>query len=144
MVADVEANWKRANGEVRHGFAHSLFSEIVFDLDSQQITGFKLKPWAEPFLQVRAGILERTALLPEGSSVQAVRWLSPQDAESLVLQCRQRNPSTRQKVARNRLSRAERNTEIVRRYQAGESTSALAHESGVSERRIRHIIERNG
>jgi hypothetical protein len=42
-------------------------SEIVFDLDTQQITGFKLKPWAEPFFQVRAGILERTALLPEGS-----------------------------------------------------------------------------
>ena len=38
--------------------AHSLFDEIIYDLDEKRIVGFKVKPWAEPFLQLRAALLE--------------------------------------------------------------------------------------
>lgn len=38
------------------------------------------------------------------------------------------------------LSAYERNAEIVRRYRAGESVISLAREFGVSDRRIRYIL----
>jgi hypothetical protein len=66
MLADTGANWERATNEDRQAFAQSLFSEIVFDLDTRQIAGFKLKPWAEPFLQVRVEFNLRTVMAPEG------------------------------------------------------------------------------
>lgn len=39
-------------------------------------------------------------------------------------------------------AKRDRNAEIIRRYRAGESTIALAQEFGVSDRRIRRIIQR--
>jgi len=42
----------------------------------------------------------------------------------------------------NHKSHAERNAEIIRRYQAGESSAGLAREFGVSDRRIRRIVQR--
>jgi hypothetical protein len=38
--------------------AHSLFDEIVYDLDRQRIVDFKIKAWAEPFLVLRAALYE--------------------------------------------------------------------------------------
>ena len=38
------------------------------------------------------------------------------------------------------LSRSERNTEILQRYLAGESTAGLAREFAISDRRVRYII----
>ena len=38
--------------------AHSLFDYIVYDLDAQRIVDFRLKPWADRFLTIRAGIYE--------------------------------------------------------------------------------------
>jgi hypothetical protein len=37
---------------------HSLFDEIVVDIDTRRITSFKLKPWAEQFLIVRASLYD--------------------------------------------------------------------------------------
>jgi hypothetical protein len=53
MINDKVTNWESASNEDRHAFAQNLFSELIFDLGTRQIVGFKLKPWAEPFLQVR-------------------------------------------------------------------------------------------
>ncbi len=54
MLADMGSRWEESSNEDKQAFAQTLFSEIVFDLDTHQITGFALKPWAEQFLQVRA------------------------------------------------------------------------------------------
>ncbi|MCC7205993.1 MAG: helix-turn-helix domain-containing protein [Anaerolineae bacterium] len=42
------------------------------------------------------------------------------------------------------LAKPERNAEIVRRYGAGETLSALAKHFGVSEQRVWRIIRRDG
>jgi hypothetical protein len=36
------------------GLAQNLFEYIVYDLDLQRITDFRLKPWADRFLTLRA------------------------------------------------------------------------------------------
>ena len=38
-------------------------------------------------------------------------------------------------------SPVERNREILRRYLAGESSADLAHEFGISDRRVRYILK---
>jgi hypothetical protein len=40
-------------------------------------------------------------------------------------------------------SNAQRNCEIVRRYLGGESSGSLAHEFGISDRRVRFIVQRD-
>ncbi|MCC6974571.1 MAG: hypothetical protein IT322_11235, partial [Anaerolineae bacterium] len=54
LLADMGSQWQEANNEDKQALAQTLFSEVVFDLDTHQITGFALKPWAEQFLQIRA------------------------------------------------------------------------------------------
>lgn len=53
MINDMGTSWAAASNEDKRAFAHNQFTEIVFDLDTRQIVGFKLKPWAKPLLQVR-------------------------------------------------------------------------------------------
>lgn len=38
--------------------AHSLFDEIVYDLDGRRMVDFKVKAWGEPFLMLRAGVYQ--------------------------------------------------------------------------------------
>ena len=60
--------WEKADDDGRQLLARGLFDEILFDLDEQRMTDFKLKPWAEQFLVIRglqAGA-EGTALPPAG------------------------------------------------------------------------------
>ena len=53
MVADLIQSWHEANPETRRSLAHSLFEEIIYDLDEQRIVDFKLKPWAELLMQLK-------------------------------------------------------------------------------------------
>src|SRR5262249_21353241 len=54
MLSDMGGNWDGSSSEDKQAFVQTLFSEVVFDLDTHRITGFALKDWAEQFLQVRA------------------------------------------------------------------------------------------
>jgi DNA invertase Pin-like site-specific DNA recombinase len=54
ILADMGNKWEDASPEDKQGFVKTLFSEIVFDLDTYQITRFTLKGWAEQFLQLLA------------------------------------------------------------------------------------------
>ncbi len=38
--------------------ARSVFSYIVYDLDTRRITDFRLKPWADRFLVLRAALYQ--------------------------------------------------------------------------------------
>jgi DNA invertase Pin-like site-specific DNA recombinase/cell division septum initiation protein DivIVA len=58
QLSDAQKNWHDASSADRQAFAHNLFEEIIYDLDTRRITAFKLKPWAESFLQLRVGIAE--------------------------------------------------------------------------------------
>ena len=57
-IADAQKNWHTANNIDRQAFAHSLFEEIVYDLDTRRIVSFKMKSWAESFLQLRVALAE--------------------------------------------------------------------------------------
>ncbi len=56
MVNRLKKFWDITEGEDRRLLAHSLFDEIVYDLDEQRIVDFKIKLWAEPFLILRAAL----------------------------------------------------------------------------------------
>ncbi len=53
MFTEMGSEWDEASNEDKQGYAQSLFSEVIFDLDTHRITSFKLKPRVEPFLQVQ-------------------------------------------------------------------------------------------
>lgn len=99
--------WESCSDEARQILAKGLFDEIVFDLDSERITNFKLKPWAQQFLLVRgyqceaigsnvppAGI-EPAPLPPEGNALSAELWGRQHGRNAtliLVAICRRRKP----------------------------------------------------
>ncbi|WP_119072011.1 recombinase family protein [Aggregatilinea lenta] len=50
--------WEMSSNEDKQGLTRSLFSSIVYDLDTQRIVDFRLKPWADRFLILRAALYE--------------------------------------------------------------------------------------
>lgn len=48
--------WEAASNEDKQGMARSLFEYIVYDVDAEQITDFRLKPWADRFIVLRAAL----------------------------------------------------------------------------------------
>ncbi|MEP7289350.1 MAG: hypothetical protein ABI947_26660 [Chloroflexota bacterium] len=50
--------WDVGEPEDRQGMARSLLSYIVYDLDKRRIVDFRLKPWADRFLVLRAALYE--------------------------------------------------------------------------------------
>lgn len=48
--------WDISEPEDRQGLAQSMFEYLVYDLDEQRITDFRLKPWADRFLTLRADL----------------------------------------------------------------------------------------
>ena len=50
--------WEVGTDEDRQGLVRSLFDEVVYDLDTQRIVDFRLKPWADQFVVLRAALYE--------------------------------------------------------------------------------------
>lgn len=48
--------WEVGNDEDKQGMARQLFDYIVFDLDKQCITDFRLKAWADQFIVSRVAL----------------------------------------------------------------------------------------
>jgi hypothetical protein len=46
--------WDVSSDEDKQGMARHLFEYLVYDLDRQEIVDFRLKPWADQFLMLRA------------------------------------------------------------------------------------------
>ena len=53
--------WDRAEAEERRTMAQKLFDYIVYDMDRQRIVDFRLKPWANRFLVLRAALVVEEA-----------------------------------------------------------------------------------
>lgn len=70
-LSRLAALWDSGDAEQRQGIVRSLFNYVVVDLDTRRIVNFKLKPWAERFLELRvdAEISENEELNPS-----SVRW----------------------------------------------------------------------
>jgi hypothetical protein len=58
LVKRLEEFWDITEGEDRKLLGQTLFDELVYDLDSKRIVDFKIKPWAEPFIELRAALYE--------------------------------------------------------------------------------------
>ena len=56
MVKRLKQFWAITEGEERKLLARSLFEEVIYDLDKQQIVDFRLKPWADQFLFLRIAL----------------------------------------------------------------------------------------
>jgi hypothetical protein len=78
--------------------------------------------------------------LPEG--LRDVSLLAYHQAELLFLRWFYADWPEPHPTKYNHLSAHERNAKIVRRSRLGESTAALARDFGVSDRRMRRIIQR--
>lgn len=50
--------WDISEDEDRQGMIRTLFTHIIYDLDTRRIVDFKLKPWADRFLTLRAALYE--------------------------------------------------------------------------------------
>ncbi len=50
--------WDTSEPEDKQGMARSLFSYVTWDLDIRRIVDFRLKPWADRFLVLRAALYE--------------------------------------------------------------------------------------
>lgn len=57
-INQISRDWEEADNESKQEMVRSLFSEIVYDLDTQQIVDFRLKGWADRFLTIRAALYE--------------------------------------------------------------------------------------
>ncbi len=55
-IEDMVAVWDSAEPLERQRMARNLFEYIVYDLDKQRIVDFRLKPWADKFLVLRAAL----------------------------------------------------------------------------------------
>lgn len=55
-IAKIATMWDIADQEDRQGMAQNLFTEIIYDLDTQRIVNFKLKPWADRYLTLRGSL----------------------------------------------------------------------------------------
>ena len=133
MFTEMGTEWDESSNEDKQGFAQSLFSEIVFDLDTHQITSFKLKPRVEPFLQ--AQVSSQACL--EGFKLTAGSLPSTKDAMRIIV-CLIYGESPAELQIWEKL---QRNAEIYRRYLAGEDSVVLGRAFGLGDRRIRDIIE---
>jgi Recombinase zinc beta ribbon domain len=57
-IETLNAVWTSSNDAERQAMVRSLFEEIVVNLDTHRIEGFKLKAWADEFLTLRAALYE--------------------------------------------------------------------------------------
>jgi hypothetical protein len=55
--------WDMGEDADRAGTAKSLFTYVVWDLDIRRIVDFRLKPWADRFLTLRAALYEDKMLV---------------------------------------------------------------------------------
>jgi hypothetical protein len=143
--------WDIGDDEDRQGMARSLFSYIVYDLDIRRIVDFRLKPWADRFLVLRSALYEDdetsengspSGIKPQAEDVapegyKATRLLTAEEA----MQCLLELLYAGKKLERKTWEKRERNVEIYHRYLAGEDSMVLSRVYGLSDRRIRSIIE---
>lgn len=126
--------WEIVSDEDKQGMARHLFEYITYDLGTRQIVDFRLKPWADQFLTLRAGLYAEELLQADGNPVvptgldiirlplaEIVEWLLT--ASGL----KQATHYTRDELIRMR-------------HEAGERLSNLAREFDISPQRAYQIV----
>ena len=57
-IQNLTTLWDMATGEDRQQMVRNLFSYVVYNLDTQRIVDFRLQPWANHFLVLRAAVVD--------------------------------------------------------------------------------------
>jgi DNA invertase Pin-like site-specific DNA recombinase len=52
----IHVNWEVADNEEKQEMVRWLFESVIYNLDTQQITDFQLKPWAQRYLVLRSAL----------------------------------------------------------------------------------------
>ncbi len=70
--------WDGSNEKAKQDFVRVLFSSITYNLDTRRIVDFKLKPWADQFLVLRANLyVDESRKSEENSMVDAENKNAP-------------------------------------------------------------------
>lgn len=72
--------WQYGDDEDKQGLVRNFFDYLVYDFDTKQITDFRLKSWAEPFLVLRAALYQQQELETKNaqeSDVEEVEYHMP-------------------------------------------------------------------
>ncbi len=70
--------WENSDDDDRNGLVRHLFQYVTYDLETQRIVDFRLKPWADRFITVRGALyeeekgLEKTILVPQDQYTEIV------------------------------------------------------------------------
>ncbi|MBZ0282460.1 MAG: hypothetical protein K8L97_17090 [Anaerolineae bacterium] len=156
MVKRIQQFWDITTGEDRRILAQSLFDEVVYDLDARRIVDFRIKAWAEPFLELRAALYaddmgeEMKNRFNSGVSSDG-SYFSPNGAspQEMYLEFGGINRAKKLLLFRvyhdqdyfPQLTSEQRNQQIRQRYQAGEAITALAHAYSISPQRVHQIVK---
>jgi hypothetical protein len=147
-------------GEDRKMLAHSLFDEIVYDLDGKHIVDFTIKIWAEPFWVLRAALYddemgeEMKNRFNSGLSSRGTSH-SPNGLPALETYLEFGGINRAKQLFlfltyyehdfSYQLSTPQRDQKIRERYKRGERISDLAREYGISPQRVDQIVRsKNG
>ena len=162
--SQVAHQWSSADSDERIVLARGLFQYLVFDLDKQQIVDFRLHPWADQYLMLRADLYEdddtdtddgaeddsegnenRFITLSSDEAICSPNGLSPLNtylelggltaAKNLVFFI-----VYFEQDFVPRLTTEQRDKQIRDRNKCGEGISALAREFGISPQRVDQIV----
>lgn len=130
--------------------ARNLFDFIVYNLDEQRIVDFRLKPWADRFLVLRAALYEdETVAKMQNAPTQALKRNMPHTGLETLLRFYRRAAKTvlnnifigqppRILQAKTLLSRNQR---IQALYAEGELLCDIARDYGISSQRVWQIVQ---
>jgi hypothetical protein len=169
-VNEMSRLWDVSSDEDKQGLVRSLFEYIVYDLDKHRIVDFRLQPWADRFIKLRASLYP-DGDGPEGKVVQAdkgegnEKYSGRDDAQVLNTEVPHRGLLTislplledadsciaaliylsetlsSEPISGRTPTKTERNAEIIHRYTNGETVPRLALIYNISETRIYQILQ---
>ncbi len=139
--------WEVVSDEDKQGMARHLFEYLTYDLSTKQIVDFRLKPWAEQFLTLRAGLyadellqVNGNPIAPTGFDITRIPFMNT--AIQRVLDLLYAGISLPEKpVTDKQLPLTERNQLIRVHYATGETLQAIAQDFGISHQRVHQIIQ---
>ena len=150
VIEQVVKLWDIAEPKERQLMARNLFDFIVYNLDEQRIVDFRLKPWADRFLVLRAALYEDDVVVKtQNASTQELKRNMPHTGLKPISRLLLKHavfdlldlffgafPARR--AGKSALNA--RNVHIAARVAGGESTYDLAKEFGLSRQRIYQIV----
>ncbi|MCI0714378.1 MAG: recombinase family protein [Chloroflexi bacterium] len=57
IIQQMATLWESSSPKEKKGMAEKLFEKVIYDLDTGEITDFRLKPWADRFLVLRSHLV---------------------------------------------------------------------------------------